>query len=79
MTQANHKLTPAEEGINAARQDNNSPLLNGFQFGYNYRYELTRREIEELHPGYNDEQTTLFINGMLDGIKGDNYRLNMLG
>lgn len=54
--------------------DSKDSFIRGYNFGSFQKRELTNREIETNFP---DVELESFVQGMLDGIEGDRFRLDL--
>ena len=53
-------------------------FIDGFNYGVDYKEELTQRQVEEKFPWYNTDDLDAFYQGNIDGIKNDEWRLKQI-
>lgn len=52
-------------------------FLRGFRYGSTYSKHISTREAEEMNPDLNAEEIEVFLNGVDDGVYGDEFRKNI--
>ena len=53
-------------------------FIMGFAYGQSYHEDLSARQISALHPELSCDEIDAFVQGMVDGIAGDSWRLDRI-